>query len=1593
MLRTLCVLACFLGLMQTASAQLHADFSASPAAGCAPMFVHFTDKSTGGATSWKWDLGNGTVSFLQNPSTTYFTPGKYSIKLVIKNAGSADSLVKTSLVVVNALPKPAFTASDTTGCYPLTVHFTDQSNAQEGNIVKWEWDLGDGAVSALPNPVHVYSGPGNYNVILRVTNSAGCTQTLSKAQYIKLKDGVKADFSYTGSNQCAPPSTIHFTNKSNGTGTLSYLWLFGDGNSSVQTNPANTYMSAGLYTLQLVVRNDAGCIDTLTKKDSIAVGIMHAGFLAPDSVCQNTSVQFTNTSQPVSGNSLWDMGNGVTATGNAPATIYPNAGTYQVTLITDFGSCKDSVSKTIRVMPKTKAAFTASQKTSCHAPFTVQFNNQTTGATSYLWLFGDSSSSILASPSHTYTKNGSYTVTLITTNKEGCSDTLQQPHFIDVIPANIQISQLPFTGCAPLLFTPNYAVLSPVPVTGFVWDFGDGGSSTAAHPSHLYNTPGVYTVKLTYTTADGCTDTIVYPAAVRAGQKPVANFNAFPTNTCASVPVLFSDNSTGNITGWFWQFGDGLSDTARNPLHQYNDTGYFSITLIVNNNGCSDTILKPNLVYIKPPIAKFSADVQCSDPFRYVFTNYSIGADSWNWDFGDGQSGTDKDPVHVYGQPGMYTVKLTVTNGSCTHTAAFMARVIKEKPAFAASDTVICKGDSITVRSFGYNPSNIMTWRWTPWNGDDTSRSVRIGYPASGQYTISLVTTNLNGCSDTLTRTNYITVNGPTANFSGANTSACMKDGASIHFADSSATDGTHLIKRWRWDFGDGNNQSYSAAPFVHQYAKPGFYTIALTVTDSYGCSDSIAKSNQVYIADPKAFFSSSDTMSCTNKPVSFTNLSQGQGLSFDWKFGDGNASPDFNPVHQFATVGTYDAWLRITDAYGCSDTISKAAYIHIEDPSARFMMSDSFSTCPPLVVHFTNQSKYYQLLSWDFGDGTNALVDTPTHYYNYPGTYYARLIVTSPGGCTDTIQKKIVIKGPTGSFDYNKTVSCNPGTVGFIAQTQNTVKYIWDFNDGGTIDGTDSVVQHQYNSLGIYVPRMILEDNKGCKVPIQGKDTIRIFGVSAMFGKSTRVLCDQGVINFTDSSLSNDLITDYRWDLGDGASSTDPSPVHTYTQPGQYSVKLRVTTANGCTDSSAVLAAVKVVSSPSIAIRGDSAACVPAQLQFTGQLLKPDTSALHWDWQLPNNQHYAQQNPPVQDFTQDGAFEAVLTVSNSSGCASVQRQPVLIHPLPVVNAGNNSSICEKKTIVLQATGADKYTWSPAADLSCLNCASPVASPQNTFTYHVKGESIFGCKASDSVIITVKHPFKLKVGSGDTLCYGESFRLAADNAEMYHWTPSAGLDNDQVKAPLAKPTQTTVYQVVGSDVVGCFTDTAHVNVVVYPIPTVDAGADKTLAVGSGVQIDAKVSADATTLRWQPSAGLSCANCPNPVASPKQTTVYQLTAVNAGGCANRDQLTVFVVCNNGNIFLPNTFSPNGNGTNDVFYPRGTGLYNIRSMRIFNRWGEPVYEATNFRANDASRGWNGNFKGKPAPNDVYVYYVEVVCENNALLTYSGNITLIR
>ena len=1573
-------------------AQLNAEFSANPVSGCSPLVVNFTDQSTGNPTQWKWDLGNGTISFLQNPSATYFIPGQYNIKLVIQNAGGTDSIVKSQYITIFAHPIVDFSGSPRSGCFPLPVQFTDLSTTAGGTITQWQWDFGDGTFGNTQNPIHTYTAAGNYNVSLVVTNSNGCLRTLTKPQYIQIASGATADFSNNTPSSCTPPVNINFQNLSSGTGVLTYAWSFGDGSTSTLLNPSHTYITPGSYTVQLIVTNSTGCRDTIIKPNAVTIGNISTGFTAPDSTCVGVGTPIINTSAPTPASVLWTFGDGTTSTNISPVKTWVAPGTYQIKLVNNFGACMDSLTRTIVVSPLPTVDFSSPDTLACSAPFTVQFTNNSSGGLTYQWLFGDGSTSTLTNPVHTYLTTGNFTVRLLCTNAFGCSNNIIKQNYIKIQIPQATINNLPQQGCAPFDWTFSSTVISSEPVTGYQWNFGDGGTSTLATPSHTF-APGTYNIQLIVVTASGCTDTVTVLNGIRAGTKPLANFIAAPRDVCAFLPVNFSDLTPAPVDQWLWDFGDGGTSTSQNPSHVYTDTGFFSVQLIVWNNGCPDTIKFNNYVHIKPPIASFTVTANCSDPFTRIFTDFSIGADSWNWDFGDGMTSTIPSPVHVYATPGVYLISLTVTNFAtgCSYTSTKTERIISEHAHFTASDTVICKMTTVTFTATGSDSTNISLYSWTFGDGSSgTGFTASHTYTLTGFYDVSLIITDLNGCKDTLVKPQYIRVNGPTAGFTVPVSAFCLL--TTITFTDTSLNDGIHPIIQWVWNYGDGTIQTLNSGPFQHTYASPGVYTVTLHVTDNTGCTDSVARTNLLTISRPVANFTA-DTLSCPGAIVNYLNSSTGPGLIYLWSFGDGGTSINANPTHTYLADGVYSVKLVIFDQYGCTDSITRTNYVTIITPIADFTVSDSVGTCPPLIVNFTNTSQHFTTFSWDFGDGSSSPSPNPSHFYNIPGTYFAILTITGPGGCTVTKQQKITVRGPFGSFTYGPLTGCRPLTVNFSATTQDRVSFVWDFDDGITLATNDSVVSHTYTLVGTHIPKMILEDAGGCVVAITGPDTIVIHGVIAAFNFTPPILCNSGSVQFTNTATSSDAITGYDWNFGDGATSTSPNPVHFYSSPGIYFPSLKVTTSFGCTDSLVSTSPVKVVAPPQAQLTQTADGCTPVTITFSGSLIVPDTSAVTWQWNFGNGNTSLIINPLPQIYTVAGIYPVNLFVTNSSGCVDTVTTSVQSFPLPNVNAGVDTFICKGTGRTLHATGAISYSWTPSATLSCTNCANPIALPNAVITYTVTGTSADGCVKSDDIIVNVQYPFVMNHSPGDTLCKGSSLKISASGAYTYVWSPATGLNSNTISTPTASPLVTTNYQVIGTDDKNCFSDTAYIPITVYDIPTVDAGPDKTINVGQTIDLVPVISSDVIDVLWSPTGSIFRSSYPAVTVKPRETTTYDVVVKNTGGCTARDNVTIYVICDGANVFIPNTFSPNGDGANDIFYPRGTGLFTIKSARIFNRWGEVVYEKAEFKANDASAGWNGTYKGRKLNTDVYIYVIEIVCDNNTLLVYKGNIALIN
>lgn len=1587
-------LAFLLLLITAVKAQPVAQFSASPSSGCSPLLVNFFNSSTGNPTSFRWDFGDGSSSTRTNPSKTYTNPGSYTVKLIVQGASGRDSIIKSNYIVVYPQPTVEFSVSERSGCAPLTVSFFDSSATAMGNISSWIWDFGDGNFSTSQNPTHTYTVSGTFNVSLKVTTNQGCVKSRTRLRHIRIFEGPNAQFSYQSSNRCTSPVSIQFNNQSTGTAPLQYLWSFGDGSTSTLTNPSHTYTRNASFDVRLIVTNANGCSDTLLNNNAISLGNVLADFSMPARVCARNTVLFNNTSNPTPASSLWIFGNNDTLMSQQGLHTFVSPGNYSVTLISNFGTCRDTVTKSLAVLGGPIAAFHSGDTISCRTPFNVLFSNHSSNATSFLWNFGDNTTSALTNPSHIFHLDGNYSISLVASAANGCTDTLTKNQYVKINKPQVSINNLPQTGCAPFQWTFSSSLISSDSASQYIWDFGDGSTSSLANPTHVFDS-GSYKIKLITTTASGCSDTAIIVNGIIVGKKPRINFSATPLITCANMPVYFSDLTTDSVNRWTWYFGDGGTSGLRNPNYIYTDTGYFSVRLIANNNGCSDTLEKEDYIYIKPPIAKFTFTKNCINKYRRVFRgDRSIGADAYFWDFGDGNTSITPNPVHNYNTTGVFQVKLRVVNNStgCESVNTQEVIIADEKADFTSPDSAICRSTQASFTAINSNPFFVSSYTWN--FGDNTGGSgisVTHAYANPGIFSIRLIVTDVLGCRDTLIKPNQIRINGATANFSPTVAGSCLF--SNVGFNDLSTLNGTYPINSWSWDFGDGSTQTYTSGPFAHTYQNPGVYSVSLTVTDAFGCTNTKTLNNILQISKPIASFQSNDTLSCPAKTIQFNNNSTGPGLRYFWNFGDGTVDTTMAPSHVYSTDGYYSVSLVVTDQFGCMDSIRRINYIRIVTGRAFFSMSDSVGSCPPLIVNFSNLSSQAASYNWDFGDSTNSTLPSPSHFYSEAGIYTTRLTVLGIGGCYSTYERIITVKGPSGVLRYTPISGCSPVRVEFTASVKNTMSIVWDFNDGNTVITSDSTFSYIYDRPGIYIPGIILRSSDGCQVPIFGRDTLHVQGVRVKFNIQDSVFCNTGNVFFENLSTSDDIIGSYYWDFGDGSHSSSTSPNHTYNTPGMYYPSLIASTSFGCQDTLMRSIPIIISSTPRPLVTHSGNGCTPLSASFFGSVSNPDSTTLTWNWNLDNGRTSNLQNPANEIFQNAGIYDITLTVTNQYGCSDQKAVAIESYPIPVVKSENDTVRCYGRNLTLHATGANTYLWSSSGFMSCTQCADPYVTPDQPTVYHLTGTSVQGCKGYDSVKIIVAYPIHIAVSNGDTLCNGESVLMYASGADTYTWSPAVESLSANNTLVSARPQNTTVYRVTGKDRYNCFSETKEIPIKVYPIPTVEAGADITLSAGSNVDLVPIVSADVTQVIWSPTGNIFRNNYPSISVKPRETTVYTVEVSNPGKCSARDQVTVYVTCDGTNVFIPNTFTPNNDGMNDVFFPRGKGLFSIKSMKIFNRWGEIMFENSGFAANNPGKGWDGTYKGRSLSSDVFVYVLEVVCENNSTLIFKGNVALMK
>jgi len=518
---------------------------------------------------------------------------------------------------------------------------------------------------------------GKWNVVVKNTDGKVSTEIVN---FTIIPPPPVPDFTATPVLGTVP-LTVHFRDHSTNAPYL-WSWNFGDGFTVTgydQQNPVHTYNEPGVYSVTLRAINAGGEVQ-ITKPDIISVVVTPvANFTAePKTGSAPLLVKFMDASDGNPSKYYWDFGDKTTSLEKNPYHLYKSAGVYTVSLTVSNKEGFDTKTDQIVVTSVPVAAF-AANTTSGLSPLTVLFTDLSTGQpTSWLWKFGDGGVSTDQNPVHVFAQPGVYGVQLTTGNDAGSSTAREDGYIVvgQVTSADFGYTASNPGNMAPLLVSFNDR--STGKIWKWTWQFGDKTTSNEQNPTHYYADPGTYTVTLSVigqSGSDSVTKTIVVNAQMAADLN--ADFSSTPSNPNNYAPLLvaFTDQSTGPVTKWSWQFGDKTTSNEQNPTHYYADPGTYTVTLSITGQSGSDSVTKTLVVATPPPKPDFIAEPTTgSAPLTVTFSDISTGdvtmrrwvvIEGVNWDQPTNivlNRPGEKNEVYTFNKPGVYSVMLTVTD-------------------------------------------------------------------------------------------------------------------------------------------------------------------------------------------------------------------------------------------------------------------------------------------------------------------------------------------------------------------------------------------------------------------------------------------------------------------------------------------------------------------------------------------------------------------------------------------------------------------------------------------------------------------------------------------------------------------------------------------------------------------------------------------------------------------------------------------------------------------------------------------------------------------------------------------------------------------
>jgi gliding motility-associated-like protein len=1563
--------------------------SAAPTASAVPqgaitclqdtVVVNSAGSSAGTDYVYQWSTLNGNISGPTNGSTiTATAPGTYTLAVTHLPSGCsslANAVVQGQFTVpVVAFPAtpPAFT------CATDSVQINTTATGAPAFTYQWATPNGillSGATTATP-----WTGSAGIYLVT-VTNTAnGCTAAATTSVDADLlAPTAVASPDSPGQLTCQLLSITLNSMGSTRDSTVVYQWSSPNGGGFVGSTQDTLVVVDTVAMYILSIRDTLnGCVgkDTVVVTglyDNPPVQIAPVPFIT--CVADSITIDASGSAAGSNLSFLWSTPNGIILSGGTGLTpVVGAAGSYSLSVTNADNGCTTLRTVTIGVdtLPPV-AAIGPPGLLNCG--FTQQtLQGSGSAGTTVLWSYqpaaGGAGPGIVAGQSTfnpVVDAPGTYTMTLADT-VNGCTQSLSVDVQQDIASPVAEAGPAPQVDCSATTALVDGSGSSVGPHLRYDWS---SGATTAQATVSL---PGWYYLSVT-DTQNQCVsiDSVLVPPF---GGVPDVDAGIGSTITCLQSQVtLNGSGSIGAPYSYAWTFqgsGAGLVGGANSLSALAGSGGTYTLVVTNNQTGCTASDIVVIDQDAEVPVADAGTNVSLICGVSQLTLDGSLSstgaAVSYLWTTTNGnivQGGDGLTPV--VNAPGVYNLVVTNLNSNCTATDAVVVVSDSDAPqiSIAPPSSLTCTVGQVTLQGSSSVSGSGIVFTWTTPDGSIVSAGqLSAVVNAGGTYVFQVFNTN-NNCTASVTTVVGVNQQAPTALLAASPTLTCNLP--SVALTSTGSSTGSNFNYNWSGPGITGGGTTPTAVVNL-----PGAYTLTITDTTN-GCSATASVDVAANTALPAAAAQAPLSITCLAPTVllSGTGASVGNDFAYTWS-GPAVLGGGTTLAPTVGQAGVYT--LLVTNvSSGCTSTAQATVLSNTTTPTANAGAS-GLLTCSNTQLQLAGSGSSGSSFSYLWtGPGILSGGDTPTPTIDQAGAYVL-LVTNTANGCTATASVTVAqnIQPPLAFAAAPTGINCVQGNVN-ISGTGSTVSgctYQWS---GPGIQSGGSGLSPVVNAPGLYVLTVTRVDN-GCIATATAIVTADLSLPNAGINLPQVIGCSPAQIALDANSSSNGPDFSFSW-AGPGIVSGGNTLTPQVNTPGLYTLTITNNT-NQCTRTASVTVFSNTTPPLAVAQAPQPITCTTTQVSLQGAGSSTGPS-FNYQWSGPGILSGAQTLTPLVN--QPGNYQLVV-FGSINGCTQSATATVPANTAQPVVSINSPFVlpCSPPTAALQAgspvSGAT-YSWSTQDGqlVSGQGTATPVIGQAGTYAVVVTDPSN-GCTNATQVVIGAPNPvFAAPVATVPTCASARGSILFSGGTGPYLYSIDAGNSFSDQQEYSQLPSGT--YQTVVRDALGC-EETQSIALPAVAFPNLNLIANAVVQAGNSYQIELETGLDLSqlvALSWSPATGLSCTDCPEPLAAPEKSTTYTVRVVSSSGCADSASIYLRVKGELG-MYVPNVFDPGQPGDNQFFRPYTRLDLQQYHLQLFDRWGSLLFESF-----EIDKGWDGRAKGSPQLPGVYAYVIRYVVEN--------------